>query len=70
VERKQVQVVVAYPFYDQTKRLVEAHHGQVESEEFTTKVTIQLTLTVDDLPRFESAVIELTRGEVVVEVRG
>jgi len=68
VERKQVQVIVSYPFYEQTKRLIETHHGQVENEEFTTEVTIQLTFIVDDLPGFESAIVELTRGEVVVEV--
>jgi uncharacterized YigZ family protein len=66
VERLTVQVTVPYSFYEQCKRLVETHQGQVEAEEFTTDVTMRLTLTVDELPTFQAALAEATRGEVIV----
>ncbi len=65
VERQSVQVTVPYSFYEQCKRLVETHHGQVEAEEFATEVTLRLTFTIDDLPAFQSALAEATRGQVI-----
>jgi uncharacterized YigZ family protein len=66
VERQSVQVTIPYSFYEQCQRLVEAHHGQVEGEEFATDVTMRLIFVIDDLPAFESALAEATRGTVEV----
>jgi len=66
VEQRPVQVTVPYSFYEPCRRLVEAHHGQVEAEDFTTDVTMHLTFIVDDLPAFEADLAELTSGQVTV----
>lgn len=64
VERQSVRVIVAYPFYEQVKRLAELHQGQIDDEAFAADVTIRLTFTVDDLPLFESALADATGGQV------
>jgi uncharacterized YigZ family protein len=64
VERQTVQVRLPYSFYEQARRLVEAHHGQVEAEEFAAEVTLRLIFTVDDLPGFAAALAEATNGQV------
>lgn len=66
VERRRVQITVPYSLYEPCRRLVEAHQGQVEAEDFTTEVTMQLTFSVDDLPAFEAELAELTGGQVAV----
>jgi uncharacterized YigZ family protein len=66
VERQTVQVTTPYSFYEQCKRLVETHQGQIKAEEFATDVTMQLIFTVDELPAFQSALAEASRGQVIV----
>lgn len=70
VERRSVQVAIPYSFYEQCRRLVEAHHGQVEAEDFTTDVKLSLTFIDDDLPAFESDLAELTGGQAIVASTG
>ena len=67
VEKVGVQVTVPYSFYEQGKRLIEAHQGQIDAEDFTTEITLHLTFIVDDLPTFETALTEATSGQVIVE---
>ncbi len=64
VEYKSVQITVPYAQYEQIKRLVEAHQGQIDNEVFGADVTLYLTFIVDDLPDFESALADATRGQV------
>ncbi len=64
VERVTVRVELAYNWFEQVKRLVEAHGGTTDSETFTSTVTLTLTFVVDDLPAFTSALAELTNGQV------
>jgi uncharacterized YigZ family protein len=66
VERKKVVITVPYGFYDYCSRLIETYHGQIESENFAIEVTLRLIFTVDDLPDFEAALAEATRGQVGV----
>ncbi len=66
VERQSAQITVPYAQYEQIKRLVESHHGQIDNEAFAANVTLRLTFIVDDLPAFESALSDLTRGQVSV----
>jgi uncharacterized YigZ family protein len=66
VERQMAQVVLPYSFYEQARRLVETHHGQVEAEEFAAEVTLRLIFMVDDLPAFAAAMAEATNGSVKV----
>ena len=69
VERQSVQVTIPYPYYDLIKRLVEAHQGQLDGEEFAAEVTLFLTFTSDDLLAFEVALAEITRGQMIVKER-
>lgn len=66
VEQKSVQVTIPYSFYEPCRRLVGEHHGQVEEETFAADVTLRLKFIVDDLPAFESAIAEVTAGQVTV----
>lgn len=67
VERVTVWVTIPYSFYEPCKRMIEAHHGQIETEQFAADVTLGLVFTVDDLPAFESALLEATSGQVGVK---
>ena len=51
VERQAVQVTTPYPYYDQIKRLVEAHHGQIDTEEHWAFVVANFSgvLCVDEV---------------------
>ena len=64
VERQTVRVTVPYSFYEQIRRLVETHHGLVETETFAAEVTLDLIFVVDDFPAFEAALAEVTSGQV------
>lgn len=64
VEVRTVTVAVPYGSYEPIKRLIEAFHGRVEDETFTTEVTLQLVFAVEDLPGFAAAVSEATGGQV------
>jgi len=66
VERRTVYVTVPYHFYEPFKLLVQAHHGQVEAEEFATEVAFQLIFIIDDLAPFVAAVAEASAGRVRV----
>ncbi len=67
VERQTVQVVMPYHLYEPLKRLVSTYHGQLESEDFGTDVTMRLTFTVDELPLFATALAEATGGQVTLK---
>ncbi len=68
VERRTVEITVPYPLYEICKRLVEEHQGHIDSEDFTTEVTLRLTFIVDDLPPFAAALSEATSGQVTVDL--
>jgi len=69
VERQTVEVTIPYSFYEPCRRLIEAHGGQVDQEDFGAEVRLRLTFIVDDLPGFKADIAEATRGQVaVVEV--
>jgi uncharacterized YigZ family protein len=67
VERRSVQVILPYAYYEPVKRLIEMHQGQVENEEFAIEVTVHLTFVADDLPAFQAALAETSSGQVTVE---
>jgi len=66
VKRKTVAITIPYNFYEQCKRLIERHRGQIDEEEFATEVTMFITFVVDDLPGFTAGVAEITSGQVNV----
>jgi len=66
VERVSIKITVSYAQYEPVELLVETHHGQIDDETFTTHVTLWLTFITDDLPAFELALADATRGQVPV----
>lgn len=70
IEWQAVQVTIPYPYYEQIKRLVTEHNGQVEAEAFGAEVTLRLSFTIDDLPPFEAAISELSRGQILIIKQG
>ncbi len=67
IEWKTVKITVQYAQYEQIKRLIENHKGYIDDETFATDVLLSLRFTIDDLPSFESALSDATRGQVLVE---
>jgi uncharacterized YigZ family protein len=66
VERTSVEISLPYGFYEQAKRLVEAHGGQIEAEDFAADVTLHLIFVVDDVPSFATAIAEASSGQVTI----
>ena len=57
-----------YSYYEQIKRLVAVHQGQIDAEKFAADVSLRLTFTTDDLPAFKSALADATSGQVSMEI--
>jgi putative IMPACT (imprinted ancient) family translation regulator len=66
VERRSLLVSIPYSLYEQAKRLVEAHNGQIDEEDFATDVTLNIIFAIDDLPPFREALVELSAGQAVI----
>ena len=66
VERQTVDVIIPYGFYEQAKRLVSEHRGQVDREEFATDIIWRLTFVDDDLPGFVVDITNLTHGDAII----
>ena len=64
VERKTFLLELPYPLYEQIKRLVHAHHGAVDGEEFGADVLLTLTFAVDDVQPFADALRDLSAGRL------
>jgi len=63
-------VIIAppYPLYEQTRRLVESHHGQILDEDFGADVMLTVRFIVEDLPPFQDALGELSNGTLQAEI--
>ncbi|HEX6288216.1 MAG TPA: YigZ family protein [Herpetosiphonaceae bacterium] len=69
IEKRQVLLTIPYAHYEQVKRLVAAHNGEILSEDFAVDVTLALSFAVDDLPVFVAELTDLTAGQAeVIEV--
>jgi uncharacterized YigZ family protein len=66
VERKTFLLDLPYPLYEQIKRLVHAHNGTVDGEEFGADVLLTLTFAVDDVQPFTDALRELSAGRLAL----
>lgn len=53
-------IVLPYNFYDQAKRLFEAHGFTILDEEFSTAVTLRGEIRESDAPRLKAELSELT----------
>ena len=65
VDRLSVQITIPYSFYDSCQRLIDAHGGQVDHEDFAAEVTLKLTFDEEDVPAFEADLAEATAGQVI-----
>ena len=63
-------VIIAppYPLYEQVRRLVESHHGQILDEDFGADVMLTVRFVVEDLPPFQDALQELSNGTLQAEI--
>ena len=64
VERKSFVLDTPYALYEQIKRLIAAHHGEIDHEEFAGTITLALTFIEDDVAPFAAAVRELSAGQL------
>jgi uncharacterized YigZ family protein len=67
VEKQTITLRLPYNFYEPGIRLVEAHAGQIEAEEFSEAVLLRVTCVAEARPPFEAEVRELTHGQVIIE---
>ncbi len=56
-----------YNLYEQVRRLVESHGGEVAAETFAGEVTLELVFAVDDCAAFDAALMELSAGRLAVD---
>lgn len=64
IERTLIGIDVPYPLYEQVKRLISQHAGQIEEENFTELVTLLAKFPADHVNTFSAALIELSAGRV------
>lgn len=64
VECKTLLLELPYPLYEQVKRLVQAHHGEIGGEDFGAQVLLTLTFGVDDVEPFQRALTDLSAGQL------
>ena len=62
IDRMRVGFCVAYAQHRQIKRLIDAHDGLVDLEEFQGQVRLQVRVPVDLVDRFAQAVADATKG--------
>jgi uncharacterized YigZ family protein len=69
IEKRQLLITIPYTSYELVKRLIAAHNGEIQDEEFAVSITLTLSFAVEDLPPFVAALTELTAGQAeVIEI--
>lgn len=63
-------LVVAYPFYDRLKELLQDCNAVVVEQEFGMDVTLMVRLLQAEAQAFTERLTDLTRGQVVIEKTG
>lgn len=63
-----VMLALPYALFERIRLLVGEHHGQILDEDFGADVTLSARFPVEDLPGFQAALRELTRGDLQAEV--
>ncbi len=59
-----VMLDIPYPLLEQIRLLIAAHRGELESEQFAADVTATVRFTVAGLPAFQSALGEISHGQL------
>jgi uncharacterized YigZ family protein len=69
IEKRQLMLTIPYTAYELVKRLVAAHSGEIQHEDFAVEVTLTLSFAVEDVAAFVDALNELTAGQAeLIEV--
>ncbi len=64
IEKSTLGIEAPYNWYEQIKRLITSHNGEIEDETFAAEVTLIASFPVDDIEMFTSALIDMTAGQV------
>jgi uncharacterized YigZ family protein len=64
IEKVLLGIEAPYSFYEQIKRMVDAHHGEIQEETFEASVTILGEFPKVDVEAFSEALRDLTAGRV------
>jgi putative IMPACT (imprinted ancient) family translation regulator len=65
-----VIVATPYPFFEQVRRAVQTHHGQILDEDFGAEVTLTAQFMVEHFQPFQASLQEMSNGSleaVIVE---
>ena len=69
IEKRQLLITISYTSYELVKRLITAHNGEIQDEEFAVAITLTLSFAVEDMSPFIAALTELTAGQAeVIEI--
>lgn len=69
IEKRLLLITIPYTSYELVKRLIAAHNGEIQDEEFAVAITLTLSFAVEDIPAFIAALTELTAGQAeVIEI--
>lgn len=63
IEQCAIGITVEYTYYERLKLLLDNHHANIESEDFTADVTVYARLPVDQLAPLTDALQSLTAGK-------
>jgi len=64
IEKRLLGIELPYNLFEQTKRLIAAHNGVIEEEDFAGEVMVMATFPVADIPLFAAELAELSAGRV------
>lgn len=64
IEKKLLGIEAPYSFYEQIKRLVLAHEGNIQDETFAADITLIIEFPEPSVAGFTTALTELTAGRV------
>ncbi len=65
VRRLTVGLELPYSFYNLVKRLIAAHNGTIEDEEFDEQILVIVRFIADDLDQFTIEIRDRTAGQVL-----
>lgn len=63
-----VIMALPYPLFEQARRLVEAHHGQILNEDFGADVIVTARFAIEHLPALQDALRKLSNGTLAAEI--
>jgi uncharacterized YigZ family protein len=64
VERRTFLLELPYSLYEQARRLVKTHNGQIGAEDFGAQVLLTLIFAVDDIEPFQRTLTDLSAGQL------